>query len=245
MRYLGGKSRLAKDICREILSRTTEREVYIEPFLGGGATFQVIAPNFKFAIGTDIQEDLMLMWQAVLDGSLVLPDHISESDYKELRHAEPSALRGFVGFGMSFGGGFFEGYARKARGVDDDSYLRSSERSVLKFRDSLIETRVRLGRKSFDELFPKDGSVVYCDPPYAGTKEYSQASGFDHGRFWSTMDKWAENGAHVFVSEFSAPDHWTPVWEKERKIMTKHVDNAGDRPVKVDRLFVHRDSGLC
>lgn len=99
LRYLGGKSRLAKSIRDVILSRVENTDVtYWEPFVGGCGSFEVIAPEFKRAVGSDIHPDLILMWQSVMDG-WIPPTDVSPEQYQELRDSEPSALRGFVGFG--------------------------------------------------------------------------------------------------------------------------------------------------
>ena len=39
MRYLGGKTRLAKHIANAILADTDRRGDYIEPMIGGGSVF--------------------------------------------------------------------------------------------------------------------------------------------------------------------------------------------------------------
>ena len=115
MRYLGGKSRIAKPILEVILANATERTgVYWEPFIGGGGMASKAAKHFNRCIYSDQDEDLMLMWEALATG-WEPPEQVSEEEYKALRHAEPSALRGFVGYGCSFGGKWFGGYARSKK----------------------------------------------------------------------------------------------------------------------------------
>jgi hypothetical protein len=31
------------------------------------------------------------------------------------------------------------------------------------------------------------------------------------------MDHWTDIGAHVFVSEYTAPPGWNPIWTKEQR----------------------------
>ena len=90
--YLGGKSRLAKRIGAAILENTNQRCQYIEPMIGGGSVFFELAPHFQKSFGGDIQEDLILMYQALADG-WVPPDTVTEDEWRELRDSEPSALR--------------------------------------------------------------------------------------------------------------------------------------------------------
>ena len=79
-------------------------------------------------------------------------------------------------------------------------------------------------------------------PPYAGTTGYtSERAGvpkFDHDEFWATATRWAQSGVHVFVSEFNAPEGWTPIWERERSVGVGGFQNAGYTK-KTDKLFVY------
>ena len=83
-----------------------------------------------------------------------------------------------------------------------------------------------------------EGAVVYADPPYALTTEYAHSC-FDSKGFWREMEKWAEAGAEVFVSEYMAPSGWKAVWSCERtRDMKAHLTDA----VRVtERLFVRAD----
>lgn len=128
MLYMGGKSRIAKELAATILSVTPRRDIYIEPFLGGGNSFLQLAPHFKIRFAGDVHEDLMLLWKAVQDGWQP-PNTLSETDYKALQYAKPSALRGFAGFGCSFGGKWFGGYARSKK-VKDNYYADHTARSL-------------------------------------------------------------------------------------------------------------------
>ena len=106
---MGGKSRISKELSEVILSHTDKRDVYIEPFVGGGAMAEKMSAHFAKVILNDLHEDLMLMWDAVLNKGWIPPTEVSFEEYQELRNAEPSALRGFVGFSCSFGGKWFGG----------------------------------------------------------------------------------------------------------------------------------------
>lgn len=244
MRYLGGKSRLAKSIRDVILTRVERTDVtYYEPFAGGFGSFEMLAPEFRKAVAGDAHEDLMLMWGAVLTG-WTPPSIVTEAEYVELRHAEPSAIRGFVGFGGSFGGKWFGGYARG--GVNSDGTPRNhqaeSSRNILRTRSKLEgvpwESRTGDYRSTCADAAP--GDVIYCDPPYATTTGYS-TGGFDHRAFWEWCDRQSERGVRVFVSEYSAPGHWTKVFEKT---LLSSADLGGRRKQAVDKLFTRIDLTL-
>ncbi len=70
MRYLGGKELIAGWVAQHVWSLREGRPFYLEPFLGSCAVFRRLAPHFERAVGSDAQEDLMLMWRAIATGWL-------------------------------------------------------------------------------------------------------------------------------------------------------------------------------
>lgn len=120
MQYIGGKFRIAKFIV-PVLNRLRGDRDYLEPFIGAANIFCKI-PGTR--IGSDSHPDLILLLQAVRDGTIAFPDAVSEEEYQRIRREPPSALRGFVGFGCSFAGKWFGGYARDPR--SDRNYAISN-----------------------------------------------------------------------------------------------------------------------
>lgn len=237
VKYLGGKSKLARQISETILAATPYRERYIEPFIGGGAMAEKMGGHFEHALYSDSHRDCVLMWQHGLAGG-EFPETVTEDEYKAWRDAEPSGVRGFVGFAGSWGGKFFGGYGRDSTGRRNfiAEGLRNIERNLAGMRGRASTSVDELDYRLSDV---RAGDVVYCDPPYADTTGYTTGD-FDHDEFWQVVQGWAERGAEVFVSEFIAPE-WVgePIWSKERHI-TAHsgFDENGKRTMrKVDALF--------
>jgi DNA adenine methylase len=229
MFYLGGKGRLGRSIAEAVLAHTAKRGTYLEPFLGGGNSFRHLAPHFAATRAGDAHEDLMLMWEAAR-GGWEPPPLISEEDYRRLRREPPSALRAAAGFGCSFGGKWWGGYARSAK-CDPDYYARHTAKSVREVAQLMGSTELR--RASFAEWSVDEDHVVYADPPYVKTTGYR--GGFDHPAFWATMTAWSEAGADVFVSEYAAPPDWTCVWSREHVVKV----SGGTGATSCERLFVH------
>ena len=229
MRYLGGKSKIAKHIREAILANTSRRELLIEPFVGGGAITAVLAQGFKEVKGYDIHSDLILMWQELQNG-WIPPNNISEQQYYELKNRMgPSALRAFAGFGVSWGGKWFGGRA----GGDGRDYADESSRSLC--RDIKCMSNVAFGCEDYRFIAPQENAVVYADPPYAGTTEYKDK--FDSDEFWELMAFWVDADMDVFVSEYAAPDGWFPIWSVERtRDMRSKMTNSEK---VVEKLFVH------
>jgi DNA adenine methylase len=215
--YLGGKALIAEALARAIISRTSRNSRLLEPFIGGGSVHEWLAPHFRTPRAGDAHESLMLMWQAAQSG-WDPPREASEEEYAAERLRPPSATHAFVGFGCSYGGKWWGGYAR---GCGD--YARKAARSVLAKGRILSASSTELRCCGFNQWDVARGDVVYCDPPYSETTGYSTAD-FDSKRFWDLAGEWTAAGAIVFVSEYKAPPGWSIVWERTRR---KHVGAAG------------------
>lgn len=230
MQYMGGKERQAKHVVQVIKGHMIGHTDYLEPFIGGGSIFSRVAPLFPGrAVGADSHPDLVLMWDALMCG-WEPPAGITRQQYAELRNEEPSALRGFVGFGCSFGGKWFGGYASNKRG---DDFCGAARRGVLR-----KSVGMRLGhvvRADYREFAPGPGTLVYCDPPYADTTRYS-GDCFDSAEFWRVMREWSANGASVLVSEYSAPIGVPAVWERTAVKSLRKDSNTDPATEKIFRL---------
>ena len=70
--------------------------------------------------------------------------------------------------------------------------------------------RLRALKYDYRDVEIAAGDVVYADPPYAGTQRYN-TGGFDTSAFWA----WVQTRSFpVFVSEYHAPEGFTPIWSK-------------------------------
>jgi DNA adenine methylase len=229
MQYLGGKSRVAPHLARVMLAQANS-PCYVEPFAGACSVAVRMASGFKHVYLSDASPDLIALWKAMQSG-WVPPETISEDLYGELRHAPVSAVRGFAGYGCSFGGKWFGGYAR------DPKHGRNFARTA----GSLLKNRVaRLRNASFSCSDYRDvsipvGSVVYCDPPYLGATRYTRLANFDSGEFWC----WAaiqSRKASVYVSEYRAPVGWQPIWSSTPRVTLRRDSNS---PRPTEHLWVY------
>lgn len=233
MRYQGGKSRIAKLIVSAI-EREREREsnqTFVSLFCGS-CSVESKVKGYNKIICNDKHEYLIEMLKGVQDG-YDLPEIISEEQYKYIREHkdEDKILTGFVGFGCSFGGKFFGGYARNKTGTN---YAAQSKRSLLK--DMATLTTAEFSCLDYRDVIIPDGSIVYADPPYANTTTY-QGQKFNSKEFWEYMRKVAKNN-QVFISEQVAPDDFTCIWEKP---FTRTLDRNKENQFKVvEKLFTYK-----
>jgi len=231
---VGGKSRLAGKIAEYLSREAGDRRRYIEPFIGGGSVFAKVAPLFEQAEAGDASEDIVMMWLAVSDGWLP-PEALTENDYKRLMTAPPSALRGFAGFGCSFGGKWFGGFARGGKMGNGEPRNHQSEsfRAVKRMAPAFHGRKIC--QRDYREWQIDADCVVYCDPPYEGTQEYGAVGAFDSAEFWRTAQGWSESGALVLVSEYSAPKGWRPVLSMPHRQSLQH--GADGRPETTERVW--------
>lgn len=233
MQFTGGKHYLKRKLQAAILGHTTRRGPYFEPFVGGANSFEVLAPHFSSSHASDVHEDLILLYKAVASG-WGPPHSIDESTYQSLRHAAPSALRAFVGFGVSFGGKWFGGYARTNPGTRRN-YAAGSAQRLLDIRYILAASSIK--HCSYERISPPSDSIVYCDPPYRGTLEYGGVEPFDSDKFWNVAREWAQGGVCVFVSEYAAPTGWRSIMDHDALLHVKRTSSKRERRTK--RLFVY------
>jgi len=237
MQYMGGKAIIARQLVGAILQDTDQRAVWYEPFVGGGNVMERAAPHFARSVGTDVHPDLIMMWEHVTAGR-VIPEFVSREDYQRLRNEPSSWLRGLVGFGASFGGKWFGGYADTQPYKDERAGLSRVEGAirVINRQAGVFRTHgVRFRCSPFGVITPPTGSVVYCDPPYAGTTAYRSTGSLDYAVFYSTLRLWARDRS-VYVSEYAVPDD-VPVkviWERDKRNILKKGDN---HRVVLERLF--------
>lgn len=135
------------------------------------------------------------------------PEHISEEEYKHIKSNkdENIPLAGFVGFGSSFGGKWFGGYARCK--TKDRNYTGEAKNSNLKIIENCKD--VEFLNLDYRDVFIPDGSIVYCDIPYKGVTQYSvkECGKFNHEEFY----KWClenKDKFQIYISEYkdNAPD---------------------------------------
>jgi DNA adenine methylase len=238
VKYLGGKYRSARKIAEALMPLAAGRRTYIEPFLGGAAVATLLAPEFRTVLLSDAHPDLIAMWQGLQNG-WEPPDDVSEAEYQAARDAPVSALRGFIGFGCSFGGKWFGGYGRNffqnGKPATEPNLAAGSKRSVL--RTTAAISHAYISRRDYRSVPVTADCVIYADPPYANSATtYTGYDDFDHDRFWSVAQRWADLGALVAVSENHAPDGWVPLWHRELPIYLRGFDQiAGGRS---ETLFI-------
>lgn len=245
MRYLGGKSRTAVPIVAAITghaSRLGTPTRWVEPFMGGGSVTVGVSRLGVFAAvhASDVDPLVVAYWTAIRDG-WTPPKSVTFEEWSAVRSNPddyPAEYVAHLAYNCSFGGKRWGGYARamKADGVTPRNFADESSR-----RDSAA--RPYIGHVAFacsdyaDALSGvRPGDVVYCDPPYANTTGYATGA-FDHDAFWSAVQHAADDGALVYVSEYTHPDRTSAdvVWSNTQSKGVR--GGASTRPRVTDNVF--------
>lgn len=207
--YMGGKARQAKPFAEELNKHTQGTVAYWEPFCGMCSVGVRVEHHNK--IFTDVNPYLMAMHQALADG-WIPPSYVNPKMWHALRADREAdlALSGFVGFGCSFGGIFFSGYARYSASLEAKGkhFARAAHNSSLKRSRELHGST--FGLSDYRVFQSPEDMLIYADPPYEGTGKYNNGAEFDHREFWEIMGHWSENNK-VLVSAFVIPEGWEPV----------------------------------
>jgi DNA adenine methylase len=224
LQYFGGKARLSKEIV-QILNKYRNNQPFLEPFLGGA---NIASKMTGERHASDINSNLIEMYKELQKG-WIPPEIVTEQDYEnaKLGKSEP-CLTAFIGFGCSYSGKYFGGYARNKRG---DNFARNAKNSLLRKMKTLRDVKFEcLDYRCIDVT----GFLIYCDPPYRNVTQYSSGA-FNSEEFWNWCRKTGEKNT-LIISEYHAPEDFQCIWEKQTK--TEIRTSMHGREDRLERLFI-------
>lgn len=225
MQYMGSKKSIARYLLPAILKDRYPGQWYVEPFCGGCNMIDKVDGE---RIANDCNPYLIKMWQALQKGWE--PPRCVCRDFYEIVRANknsfPPELVAFIGFMCSFGGKWWSSYAFNNKG--DNYALRG--RSVLLNQIKKL-SNVEFRCSSYCDMDIPQHSIIYCDPPYAGTTRYNAS--INHDVFWQWCREKTEEGHKVFVSEYHTPSDFECVKEVSHKMILNK--NRSDK--RIEKLF--------
>lgn len=240
---MGSKSRICKYIVPIIQQYIDDSgfDTYYEPFVGGANVIDKVKCDNRIA--ADLSPYLIALLRHVRDGGELYSD-VTKEQYSRLRAAynsgDTSSFEnweiGNIGFLASYNGRFFDGgyakpgYEHTKNGLRYRNYYQEALNNLLKQAENL--SGIEFACRDYREFTPHC-CVVYCDPPYANTKGYSNALQFDYKEFWQTMRDWSSDNI-VIISEQNAPPDFDCIWEQNVNRSIK----ARDKSVSTEKLFV-------
>lgn len=224
MVYMGSKAKYAGHIVPILQNEIdkTGATLYIEPFVGGANVIDKIRCEQR--IGYDRSETLIALLNQARDNFDALPEDGNREMWDEGKAyvkdgVPPTTMSladiGAIEFFASFSnGGFPRGYAKN---TSTRNYYKEAYRNMKAQAPNLKD--IEFYQQNYWELNPDiSGAVIYCDPPYQGTKFYGYAKEpkMDYEQFWNWVREISVNNS-VFISEQTAPDDFEVVWEQEVK----------------------------
>ena len=227
MQYLGGKFRIRKALGKFINKNLKGRDYY-EPFVGAAWVLSEVKAENRFA--SDANPWLITMWKALQEG-WVPPDEVSEYLYKWYRDNTPvdDPMTAFIGFGCSFSGKWFGGYARGG----PRNFAKNAKSSLCK--QIVTVKSAQFSFRSYEELSPRD-ALIYCDPPYRNTTGYGAIGTFNHDEFWQRVREWS-SGNTVLVSEYDAPEDFVCVLELKSRMGL--MNSNKEKEIRAEKVFAH------
>ena len=230
MRYMGSKRRIVKDILSIIEKREHKNQTFVEPFCGGCNVTSAIGGE---RIAADIDGDLIAFWKKIQAGWL--PTKITRAQYIDLRAGNgPDYLRAWAAYGCSFRGKKWGGFAGVVKRKNGEICDYQKERLAGLMKQAPTLAGVKFIAAPFDRLKIPPRSLIYCDPPYAGTTDYKTK--FDHVAFWQWCREKVKERHAVYVSEYAAPSDFVCVWAKT---IIKNLHTGPGRE-RTEKLFVHK-----
>lgn len=211
MKYMGSKKRIAKYILPIILKDRKPNQWYVEPFVGGANLIDKVDGN---RIGSDLNVYLIALYYALQNG-WEPPISLTQEEFTHIKNNKsqyPYHILGYVGFQLSYGAMWFDSYRRDAIGNRD--YPAEAYRNVMAQIKSIL--KVHFFNCGYFDLELPVNSIIYCDPPYKGTKKYrTLKKDFNHSAFWNWCKLKSIEGHRIFISEYAAPNDFKCIWEKE------------------------------
>lgn len=224
MQYLGGKTRIAKQLAAEIDKVRRPGQLVWDAFCGGLSMSRALLKNGP-VISTDACAPLIALYRAVQNG-WEPPIEVDEAAYRAARTLPDSnPMKAFCGFGCSFGGKWFAGFIGARSHCSPAGAARALKRDC---------PGLFFGQVDFLAEEPRAlDAVLYLDPPYAGTTGYPGAPSFNHAHFQARALQWSAF-VPVFVSEYAFPFGVCVAGLEKAKSVAG--GNGGGR-VGVERLF--------
>ena len=220
MQYFGGKAKIAKELSGVLNNYLIGNDKpFIDAFCGSCNIISKIDSN-RIRIANDKHKELIAMWQWVKEmGVDRLPTDVSKELYYYIKTSttSPDWLKGFVGFGCSFAGKWWGGYATSDN--KERNYAMNAINTIAKKLKGLNNVTFVCG-DYFDIVIPSVPSIIYCDIPYKNTTGYSNGT-FNHEAFYQWTYSMKALGHIVLVSEYEMnvdeAVRENIVWRKESK----------------------------
>jgi DNA adenine methylase len=236
VQYLGGKSRICKQIIQVMESEREETMTWVEPFVGSA---KVISKVQGERVGADVNHQMIALFEAIRSG-WEPPKEVPKDLYEEVKNNQssyPDHLCAFISIGCAFGGKRWGGYASNKKNTN---YALSAYRALMRLKPLL--TGIKFHSCDYQELTIPPNSLIYCDPPYRNTAGYG--FDFNHDQFYDWCREQVNAGHLVFVSEYDMPPDFQVAWSKSVSVSFSRTNKTLRKTEKLFRLHAEREFSL-
>ena len=242
MRYCGSKRKFMKYLLPILTKYMDENTLFVDLFGGGMNVVCEIPSEPKIAV--DYNKYVIALWKELQENGMNnIPTEVSEEMYNDIKsdyinhtNKYEDYIIGYVGTCCSFGGSWFNGYARFNPNKNED-HIKEAYNGLKKQVENFIGLKKTVFLHcTYNMVLLDKNDIVYCDPPYASTKKYE--SDFNNDAFWEWAREASKKVKKLYVSEYDAPSDFKCIWQMEKK------DSLGTRKgkkqnTKVEKLFVY------
>lgn len=240
MKYMGSKNKLAKELSPIIQSYVDKGcKGYLEPFVGGANMIDKINCDKKY--GSDNHKYLIALLQNLDKLESLNENFITKEHYSEVRDCFNNKLETFddwyvgaIGFLASYNGRFFDGgYAGvvKTKINTERNYYKEALENLKQQSENL--KGVIFKHLDYSKINNISNYVIYCDPPYLDTKQYSTSKNFNYEEYYDWCREMSKNNV-VLCSEYWMPDDFKCIWSKD--VQTTMDNNREINDSKYDRV---------
>lgn len=232
MKYQGGKHRTGKQIVETIMDQIPENHsgIFYDLFCGSCAVIKHVPKSFV-RIANDKDYDLILLYQHVQLG--IIPDYTKEQITKEQyyqikEYQSPHYMKAYAGIFGSYAGKKWGGYAKG----ENRDYFQEATKGLHELKPDI--NSVFFASADYTKINVVPNSIIYLDPPYKGTTGYKHT--IDYDLFYDYLDYLSnEKQCHIFVSEYTMPNHYEIIWSKKQKTSLTLTDNNNNN--RIDKLW--------
>lgn len=246
-----------KEILPIIMKGTNDNTIFFDCFMGGANIISCIPSKYK--IGIEINKYVWSLWDNIQKQGLEklkLPKNsfeLTKELYDDIKQSYlnnngkyADYIIGFVGSSCSYGGAWFNGYARYNTNKKEDHIQEAYNGLKKQVENFYALDKAIFGCFSYEKLNTKhsdnithipSNAVLICDPPYFGTKQYE--SDFNHLKFWDWVRKLSKEGIKVYVTEYSAPSDFKCIWKAYKKDGMGTTKHNHKQKEKIEKLFIY------
>lgn len=235
MNYMGSKRQYSKYIIPILNKYIRDNNItcFYDIFTGGANVADKI--ECERVIANDLSPTLIDLHQQAQKGFEKIPKD-GNREYWDEAYAEYKRLKknnweepkiplyeiGAIEWYSSYArGGFPRGYAKT---TDTRNYFVEGRKAHQTQANTNKYKKIEFICKDYKEIDIEPDQVIYCDPPYKGTKPYGIEPKFNHEEFFEWVREKSKTNP-IFISEQEAPEDFNIVWAKDGVIRTNILHN--------------------